>query len=441
MLFRILTLSFLAIASWISLPVTSWANDTALPIDKPSADKSVVNLSEIDKRVSQLMRQLDMVGLSVAIVENGEMTFSKGYGEVKRGSKTSVTGDTVFRWASVSKGVAAATILSLKEDGHLALTDPANLHAQSLKLPPSDIETSIEDILSHRVGFVRNAYDRRIEDGRTAKNVRSALKDLRHVCQPGSCHTYQNVAFDASAEIVETITGLPYKSVVKERIFDPLDMDTASVTLEGLMRSKSWAYPHRKSGTPYSTVKPNYYRVPAAAGVNSSVKDLAKWMIAQMPEKVIAKPEEATAIALAGGLPAPDRSAIELIAEASVRAHFEEKAPPLPLLSPELVDEMHTPRVETPREQRFMRRQYMSLRNAQYGLGWRVYDYAGRRVVGHRGGVQGYRSLVLFDPEKRSGIAVMWNSPHSRPIGLQLEFMDQLYGLPKRDWLRLSTKS
>ena len=88
-----------------------------------------------------------------------------------------------------------------------------------------------------------------------------------------------------------------------------------------------------------------------------------------------------------------------------------------------------------------MRRKYMSLRNAQYGLGWRVYDYAGHRVIGHRGGVQGYRALVLFDPEKRSGIAMMWNSSNSRPIGLQLEFMDQLYGLPRRDWLRLSTKS
>ena len=68
-----------------------------------------------------------------------------------------------------------------------------------------------------------------------------------------------------------------------------------------------------------------------------------------------------------------------------------------------------------------------------------VYDYSGHKVVGHRGGVEGYRALVLFDPEQRSGIAMMWNSPHTRPIGLQMEFMDQLYGLPKRDWLRLKS--
>ena len=73
-----------------------------------------IDLAEIDKRATQLMKHLEMVGLSVAIVEDGEMTFSKGYGEVQRNSKTKVSADTVFRWASVSKGVAAATVLSAR---------------------------------------------------------------------------------------------------------------------------------------------------------------------------------------------------------------------------------------------------------------------------------------------------------------------------------------
>ena len=146
-------------------------------------------------------------------------------------------------------------------------------------------------------------------------------------------------------------------------------------------------------------------------------------------------------IELAGGLAEEEKSAIQLIAEAAVKRQKDLIKAPIPKISQDIIQDMQIARVETPREQRFMRRKYMSLKNAQYGLGWRIYDYAGHQVIGHRGGVQGYRALVLFDPEKRSGIAMMWNSPHSRPIGLQLEFMDQLYGLPKRDWLRLNTKS
>ncbi len=385
MIFRLL-LSFVLCAAFAASAMANGSGQMREP---------GINTEELDKRAGQLMQQLEMVGMSIAIVEDGKMTFAKGYGEALRDSNMLVTPDTVFRWASVSKGVAAATVLSLEEEGHFDLAEPATVHAASLALPPNEKNVSIEDLLSHRVGIVRNAYDNRIEGGRRAKDIRGALKDLKYLCEPGTCHTYQNVAFDASSEIVETVTGLPYKAVVKERIFGPLGMTTASTTLEGLKRSKSWARPHGRHGVRINRVKENYYRVPAAAGVNSSVKDLAKWMMAQMPE--------------------------------------EGK------LSAEILTEMQTPRVETPREQRFLRRKFSALENAHYGLGWRVYDYSGHKVVGHRGGVEGYRALVLFDPEQRSGIAMMWNSPHTRPIGLQMEFMDQLYGLPKRDWLRLKS--
>lgn len=353
-----------------------------------------VSTAEIDRRASALMTQLEMTGLAVAVVENGETTFAKGYGETLRDSGQIVTADTVFRWASVSKGVAANTLLSLVEDGGFNLADSAEALAPSLDLPgPQSGDVNLVHLLSHQTGIVRNAYDTRIESGNAAKPTRTALSKLPVMCAPGTCHTYQNVAYDASAEIIENQTGLPYKTVLQTRVFDPLDMDSASVTLEGLTGSKNWARPHGRYGKRISSVKPTYYRIPAAAGVNSSVRDLAKWMTAQFPDS--------------GQIPQDRLSA------------------------------MQTPIVSTTAEQSYMNRNFRSLQNAHYGLGWRVYNYHGHKVVGHRGGVEGYRALVLFDPEKQSGIAMMWNSPHSRPIGLQLEFLDQLYGLPKRDWLRL----
>ena len=101
---------------------------------------------------------------------------------------------------------------------------------------------------------------------------------------------------------------------------------------------------------------------------------------------------------------------------------------------------MQQARIKTPREANLLKHKFQALENARYGLGWRIYDYAGRKVVGHRGGVQGYRSLVLFDPALRTGVAIMWNSNHSEPIGLQLEIMDQVYGLPRRDWMRIGPR-
>jgi beta-lactamase class C len=87
-----------------------------------------------------------------------------------------------------------------------------------------------------------------------------------------------------------------------------------------------------------------------------------------------------------------------------------------------------------------MRKFRERIRTASYGLGWRIYDYAGHRVVGHRGGVRGYRSLIMFDPVRKAGVVALWNSSTSQPGGLEFEVMDMLYGLESRDWLGLDSR-
>ncbi len=389
-------LAFISLFGLMAFPSPAGANDKAVPNLRPQStivSPPKLNTAELDRRAQLLMGQLEMTGMAMAIVENGEITFAKGYGEKLRDSGMMVNADTVFRWASVSKSVGAHSLLALAEDGSVGLNDPINTYSTSLNLPKSEQPLRLGHLLSHQVGLVRNAFDSRIEAGRSARHTRARLSELKYLCPPGTCHTYQNVVYDAMSEVIESRTGLPYKTVVQSQIFDRLGMSTASMTLDGLVKSKNWARPHGRYGQRKKSVKPTYYRIPAAAGVNSSVKDLAKWMIAQMPGET----------------------------------HIPE----------ERLAAMQTPIVPTWREQKFLNRRFGDLKSAHYGMGWRVYDYHGNKVIGHRGGVDGYRALVMFDPEKKAGIAVLWNSPHTRPIGLQMEFLDQLYGLPRRDWLRL----
>ena len=75
------------------------------------------------------------------------------------------------------------------------------------------------------------------------------------------------------------------------------------------------------------------------------------------------------------------------------------------------------------------------LNGAGYGLGWRVYDYAGHRVVFHGGAVQGYRGAVALMPEKGLGVAILWNSESSLPSGLLPTILDSAIGLPYQAWL------
>jgi beta-lactamase class C len=107
------------------------------------------------------------------------------------------------------------------------------------------------------------------------------------------------------------------------------------------------------------------------------------------------------------------------------------------VLSQRALESAQTRLANTPGELGRMRKFRERIKTAAYGLGWRIYDYDGHRVVGHRGGVRGYRSLIMFDPERKSGVVAMWNSSTNQPAGLEFEVMDMIYQMPPRDWMDL----
>jgi beta-lactamase class C len=367
--------------------------------ERQNAPGSVVDYKRLDQRLEALIRRQQMIGLAVGVVENGEIRFLKGYGETVAGSGEAVTTDTVFRWASLSKGVAGDMVALLADQGRLSLYEPVAKYSASLRLPAgNEQKATVADLLSHRLGLFSHANDSKLEDGMDPRFLRASLAQLNAICSPGSCWAYQNVAYDAASEIVEKVTGQSYADAVRERLFGPLGMSGASMSREALVTSKRWARPYvgGKNSKPVEVTEP-YYRVPAAGGVNSTIKDLAIWMQAQM------------------GLKAG-------------------------VLSPRVLESVQTARVSTPGELGRMRKFRERVHTAAYGLGWRIYDYAGHRVVAHRGGVRGYRSLIMFDPALRSGVVALWNGSSSQPGGLEFEVMDMFYRLEPRDWLFLDEK-
>jgi len=362
----------------------------------PSVDtrfRSRIDYRNFDQRIGGIMTDPSMVGLSVAVIEDGKIAFARGYGTTQAVGGTPVEPRTVFRWASLSKGVAATMVGELAAEGKVSLNAPVSAYATTLRLPMgNEKRATVDDLLSHRLGLVRNAFDNKLEAGMDPRVLRPQLASAQLQCAPGACHTYQNVAFDAASEIVQNLTGKTYQSAVQQRLFSPLGMVDASVTRAGLIASRSWARPH--VGRRTVAVNDNYYRVPAAGGVNSSILDLARWMQAQMGE-------------------APE------------------------VVSDRVLDVIHAPRIYTDRHRGIFNQ---TMGASQYALGWRDYNYLGHRLIGHQGAVMGYRATVLFDPAKKAGIAMLWNSQSSRPVALQLELLDRLYELPRRDWLGLDKK-
>src|SRR5690348_17662800 len=173
------------------------------------ASRRDVDYRLLDARLKQLMTRPAMVGLAVGVVENGRITFLQGYGETLKGSGDPVTPETVFRWASCSKGLAATMVAKLAEQGKLDLNAPVANYAPDLKLPAgNEYKATVGDLLSHRLGLYRDAYANKLEEGQDPTFLRTQLATLNAVCAPGTCWDYQNVAYDASSEMVSRLTHM-----------------------------------------------------------------------------------------------------------------------------------------------------------------------------------------------------------------------------------------
>jgi beta-lactamase class C len=346
----------------------------------------------LDRDFAALAARPEMAGLAVAIVEDGDIHFVGTYGVSDKRSGERVTPQTVFRWASLSKGVAGLLAAKLAEEGRLKLDAPLNSWQSSLRLPGgAESQVTLTQLLSHRTGLTKNAYDSKLEDGESPDLLRAQLVSAPLQCVPGTCHSYQNIAFDAANEILGQSAGTTYSDAVQKNLFQPLGMKSARFGMTGLTGAQSWARPHH--GKDVQNLSESYWRVPAAAGVSSDIVDMARWMRAQMGE---------------------DKAVLSSLTLALA----------------------HAPLVRT-------RRPYSgdlarALGEPSYGLGWRSFTYSGRHLIGHSGAVDGFRSTLIFDPVARTGVAAMWNSGWGRPFRLPFAVLDSFYGQSGNDWLDLS---
>ena len=358
----------------------------ALPIDIQRFE-TIANMLVADGRIP---------GLAMAIVKDGRILSARGYGVTDARNPQPVDAHTVFRLASLSKPFAGTVTGMLVNDGVLRWDSRLTDYVPSFAMarPGAAQAVTVADILSHRLGLTRNAFDRDIESNADYHSLTRRIASAPMTCAPGDCYAYQNVGFSLIGDVVFATTGQFFSETVARRIFKPLGMHDASYGLEGIEASARWAKPHvrGKSGWVPLTPKPTYYRVAPAAGVNASISDMAQWLLAQTGHR-------------------PD-------------------VLPAPLLAT-----LHAPLVSTPTEIRGSSWRRARLSSAGYGLGWRVYDYAGHDVVFHGGAVQGYRGAMALMPEQDFGVVILWNSESALPSGLLPTILDNVAGLTGGDWL------
>lgn len=332
-------------------------------------------------------------GLAVAIVRPSGIVQLQTFGKTKVRNGQSIDENTVFRVASVSKTFAAELTGLIVEEGKLNWDDKISRYSKNFRLANNQHrQISLKHILSHSTGLVPYAFDNVLDANRPLSKIFPKFRKLKLLCKPARCYGYQNIAFSLIEDALESSTRTSYDQLMQERIFSPLQMKTASVGFEAFKQNDNRAFPHvtiNKQRFKTIRVKENYYRIAPAAGVNASINDLSKWLMAQM-----------------GSHP-----------------H---------VISKELVETVTEPQIRT-RQPLRMRNWRKHLSDAHYGLGWRIYKYDDEDVFYHGGLVEGFRASIAYSKRYQIGIAILMNAD-SNVIGhLSAAFWSNFFAQTKDD--------
>lgn len=329
-------------------------------------------LDEYETLANSLMESTHTPGAAIAIVKNGQVVFSKGFGKTASTSSESVNEHTIFRLGSVSKGFAPVLTGLLVEDGLLSWDDKVTKYLPDFYLAnkKNTEELTIRNLLSHTTSLPKHAYTNLIEEGYTFDEMVEELKTVDLIGKVGKHYSYQNVVYSLISDIVEKVTGKTYSELLEERVFTPLNMVQASANCEDFMAEDNIAFPHKNYGRKCvpTDILENYYTVVPAAGVNASITDMGKWLKAMM----------------------------------GYDSNF---------IQPHTLSEIFEPVIRTPRRNnQFAYWKYM--KKAHYAMGWRVLDFPKEeKLIYHSGYVNGYKTEIALHPTKDIGIAILSNAP------------------------------
>ena len=403
MQFRNIFLPMAAAIALACVPVRGTSAATAKPSAAAAASESgrlsparlQATLADYSRWLDIVTERNDVAGLATAVVVNDKVVFERVIGYADVASQQPVVPDTVFRLASLSKAFATAITGLIVDGGTLNWTTRLVDVLPYFKLKDAEgtEHATVGDILGQRLGLPRNTYDSMLEGDVPYEELVRKLDEVDMSCGVGQCYGYQNVAFSMIGDILFARTGNFFYRLVDKRIFYPLGMTDASYGRAALESSTSWARPHHAASQGWVPFEPNesYYRVAPAAGVNASIRDMEKWLIAQM-----------------GGRQ--------------------------DVLPTKLLDILHAPAIATPGELLATPWRRKRLTDAHYALGWRVYEYGGETLIFHAGAVAGYRTMIGFFPRYHVGVVTLWNSTGPTPGGLMPMVFDDLLALPHVDW-------
>ena len=346
---------------------------------------------QIDALFTEYNRE-DGPGASVIVIKGGEVLFKRGYGLANLEEKTLVQTNTNFRLASVTKQFTAMAIIMLIERGKLDFD--SQLTEIFPAFPDYGKRITIKHLLNHTSGLI--AYEALISDTTTVQVKDRDVLDMMRAqdstyFEPGLAFRYSNSGYGMLAMVVENVSGQSFASFLKENIFEPLAMDNTLAYEDSvsIIPNRAYGYNDPKTDQTHhgfpeqpesSTASRNETEngfefsdqsltsaVLGDGGIYSSVEDLYKWDQALYTEKLIG---------------------MEMLSKA------------------------------------FQASELSNGEKLNYGLGWFLDDYRGKRRVYHTGSTRGFRTVLMRFPDDRFTVIILFNRNQANPKEIAERIVD-----------------
>ncbi len=351
-----------------------------------------------DARIDSVMTTWKVPGIGIAVVKGNQVVFIKGYGYKDLGQKAPVTKDTKFAIGSVTKSFAVTGLAVQATQGKLEWDAPVRRYLPDFQMFDAVVTERMtpRDLVIHRSGLPR--HDLMWGGGTfTREEIYQRLRYLEPTKDFRSVWQYQNLMYLTAGYLSGKIEGKSWEAVIRERVFQPLGMTTADFSVTDLQRSADYSY--------------GYARLPSDSVVKLPYRNL-------------------DAIGPAGSINASPAEMIRYVTMHLNQGAFEGRE----VISAAAAREMQSPQMVIPVPQP-PGAGGVDLGHEQYGMGFFVGSYRGRKMVHHGGNIDGFSAEVNFLPNDSLGVVVLTNL-NGTPTRDFIPFMiyDRLLGLPPLDW-------
>jgi serine beta-lactamase-like protein LACTB, mitochondrial len=313
---------------------------------------------EIERAVASFMSAKSVPGLAAAVVLEGELRWSQGFGMADLENSSPASSSTLFRLGSISKPITATAVLQLWERGKLDLDAPVQKYCPAF--PTKEWPITTRQLLGH-LGGIRH-YN---PDGKgdvpedSARHFASMQESLQLfaadplVAKPGTKFNYSTYGYTLAGCVLEGAASEKYVDYVRKNIFQPAGMEqTRDDDFFAIISHRTRWYHKGKAGIVRNAgVLDSSYKIPGG-GLVSSADDMARFEAAILADKLL------------------KRSTRDLM---------------WTILKPADGKPSH------------------------YALGWFVADKFGLRTAGHTGGQQGTDTAFILVPDRRAGVVVLAN--------------------------------